>query len=189
MNNRSEIMGLIEWFSDRDNITLAIAIAGFLLSVYTLLLEHLKNRMNLRVSVGNVFRIQCGDIYSDVLHIKVENRSKLPIILSKIVLRNHFFDGNKAFQAYQFGNKWSIIVAPVKAEPGDQCWHANVLPMRIDGYGCCNLFFTSDTDSESIALGQFNLLSVYTNKRTIHKKVRISCFSPLSQLTQYREPD
>lgn len=182
-------MGLIQWLSNRENITLAIAIAGFLLSVYTLFLDSVRNRMNLRVTVENVFRIQCGDIYSDILHIKVENRSKVPIILSKIVLRNHFFDGDKAFQSYQFGSKWSKIASPIKVEPGDPCWHANILPIRVEGYGCCNLFFTSDTDSASIALGQLNVLSIYTNKRTVHRNVWISQFSPLSRLSQCREPD
>lgn len=66
----------------KDNITLVIAIVGFIISIYNLILSIVTQRKSLEITILDIYSLH--DIIA--INISIENRSRLPIAITNFTL-------------------------------------------------------------------------------------------------------
>lgn len=180
-----------EWIFNRQNITLLIAVAGFVMSVYNFTKDFIQNRTRIRLDIQDCFRIKSSGGTPDIIHIKLLNLSKRPIVLSAITIKN----GGRfelRGERYRFGSYRREIVRRTHTK-GDllekeEVWFSDVLPVKIEEYGCANLLIMADDNDPVFRVGSRHLIEFHTARRTIRKVKQINDLGNSLLLLESREP-
>ena len=145
----------------RENISLVIAVIGFILSVYNFVHEKMQNRMKINIPYKNHF-IAEHDHKSITISLAFENLVKNPISISRIYL---CVDDKK----YDFYWIPQFVLRATQQTNGQVIDEINVhsipLPFTIEGYGVVGGFFFTKAPQSIYTLESANTsLLVYSNK-------------------------
>lgn len=145
----------------RENISLVIAVIGFILSVYNFVHEKMQNRMKINITYKNHF-IAEHDHKSITISLAFENLVKNPISISRIYL---CVDDKK----YDFYWIPQFVLRATQQTNGQVIDEINVhsipLPFTIEGYGVVGGFFFTKAPQSIYTLESANTsLLVYSNK-------------------------
>lgn len=145
----------------RENISLVIAVIGFILSVYNFVHEKMQNQMKINITYKNHF-IAEHDHKSITISLAFENLVKNPISISRIYL---CVDDKK----YDFYWIPQFVLRATQQTNGQVIDEINVhsipLPFIIEGYGVVGGFFFTKAPQSIYTLESANTsLLVYSNK-------------------------
>jgi hypothetical protein len=180
-----------EWLFNRQNITLLIAVAGFVMSIYNFIKDFIQNRTRIRIDIQDCFRLTSSGGTPDIIHIKLLNLSKRPVVLSAITIKN----GSRfelRGKRYRFGSYRRKIVSRTHEKGGilekEEVWFSDVLPVKIEEYGCANLLIMADDNDPVFRVGSRHLIKFHTARRTIRKVKQINDLGNSLLLLESREP-
>ena len=177
---------VLNWLYNRNNITFIIAVASFIMSIYNFIIAILQNQTHIKADFPHCFRFENTERCVDVLHVKILNLSKTPIVLSRVSVSN-------GSASYSFGTYRKELFRSERRESGKlvyrHVWISDELPLKIEGNGCANLLLVSDGDVRTFKTDSVNRVLLHTGKKTIRYKLAIDDFSDKELLEQCREPN
>lgn len=179
-------MKVIEWISDRSNITFLIAVVGFAISIYNFISAIIQNRTRINVDVAHVFRIENAQRCIDIVNLKVLNLSKNPVVLSRITVENDLHSGSLGTYRREVFSKTRRTGGQITDR---KVWFSDQLPIKIEGNGCVNLLLVADKEMPLFAKGKKNIINLHTARKTIVRKLLLTDFSENELLEKCREPD
>lgn len=163
MNNLSTIRAFLTFLLTKENITFAIAVFGFILSIYNFVHEKNQNKMKLQVIYKNHF-ITAHDSQGITLSLSFENLVANPISISRIYLCIN----NEKYDFY-----WTpqFVFRNTQQCNGEVLDEINVhtipLPFKIEGYGVVGGFFftkaSHNITNEQLLASKTSLI-VHSNK-------------------------
>lgn len=161
----------------------AIAIGGFILSVYNFLYALIRNRKHIQVTFAHIFNV--ADI-SDIIHINIINRSTAPICITAVVVTCE----GKSGRYGEFRSKITEMTKRSKDTVTEHnAWYSNALPQKIDAGGIFNGLLLSAKQNPVLQPGHDCSVKIYTDKGLVRTSLTLNDFSDLSLLSQCREPD
>jgi hypothetical protein len=177
---------MIDYFSDRSNVTHWIAIISFCISIYNFLTEHFRYRLRLKVEVSHIFHGDTPDRGFDVVNLRILNPSARPVVISRIEVSNYLRAG--AIGSY----RKQIYTKTVKTNGvvvSKTIWTSDQLPIKIEANGCVNLLLVTDANTPLFLRYAENYIRVYTSGKIQKLTHRLSNFSDTKLLEVCREPD
>ena len=145
----------------KENVTFAIAVIGFLLSIYNFLKVWLANRRNLSVSIPCLI-CTCGDTYIKMVFV---NKSNMPITITRICAHAQGADyelGLSTVRIFEYDHPER------KGRAGDD---TTCLPLKLEPLGYRTALF----ELGSLASYQEDMLSITigTNRGPIESDVHV----------------
>lgn len=174
----------IAWLKNRDNVTFAIAVAAFVMSVYNFVVERLHNSQHLDIEIAGVFRPQ-HETFPDVVNLKVYNRSYRPVVLSRITISSSQGTG-------RYGGYRREILRIDQNENGKSVaheqWFSDRLPVKIDGESFADLLIVPDDCAGRFPIGEKLTVKLHTSTIPMKKHITATanCLLPYKQLSQCR---
>ncbi len=177
---------LVQWLSDRNNITFLIAVTGFIMSVYNFAENLAQKKVRITAEVSDVFRAGNESRCLETICLKVVNLSNEPVVLSGVKVENYKHKGS--FGRYQkgvftFTNRTAGKVTSV------QKWTADRLPVTVDSKGCVSLLLAGDSETPAFAEHTENIVTIRTDRKKITQRLHLSTFSDLMLIPKCRESD
>lgn len=171
----------------RENVTLGIAVASFVLSVWNFALTLLKARKRLDIKVQNVFSFTSAlNKTTEILNLHITNKSREPITLSGLRVscdKSENLFGEYRIQLLRTGN--TLGGKELRREQ----WYSKTFPAKIEGLGCTHLLLSSSGYKAVIKPGFPCRAEFSTNKGYLNVEFTISDFSDSKLLEQCQEPD
>lgn len=170
----------------KDNITLVIAILGFLLSFYTIVERYIQNRKHLEIHISYVFRIGNEPKATEILNIQIINKSREAITVSRMqVICENRVDG--------FGNFRKKLLT-ITNRSGNEIternnWTSDILPIKIEGLGFFSGLLVSDKNNFVLTPKKKCKLILYTNKGKIISDYLFSEFDSNKLISECKSPD
>lgn len=178
---------IFDWFSSRDNITFAIAVAGFLLSTWNTVHDWIRNRRAVTVEIKDIFSLRdTAGRTTEIIKLIIVNRSKEPITISKLTV--HCGESVNQFGEY----RPTLLTTRNKDSEGiieKTTWHPAIFPVKIEGLGGERFLFASTGDLAAVSLNRWCIAEFSSNKGRFKKKFQVSHFADKSLLEQCQFPD
>ena len=181
------LKSITEWITTRENVTLLIAVAGLVLSLWNTTEAHFKNRKNVQISIQDVFRAgpDPKGMYAEILNLTFINKSREAITLSGLSVE---CDG----KTHQFGEYRQMLLenrhSVGKIETSRSTWFSDTFPQKIEGLGYVHMILSATAKEFCIEPQKTYVLTLYTNKGKI-KKDFTSDIADLYKLSDCRAPD
>lgn len=173
------------WLSDREAVTFAIAVTGFLISLYNFLSGWFHSRVNLTVDFAHAFRFENDTRCVDAVHLKLYNRSSRELILSGISVNGAAFG---SYSRQLIRRERTSYTNGVSRDSRAETWMSDRLPLRIPGRDFVDIVLVADFDGGHILLEKKSTLLLSTPSRTLKRKVTISGFAEKRLLEECRAP-
>ena len=177
---------VLTWFDNRDNVTFAIAVAAFAMSVYNFVAGIVRNFLHIKIEIPEVFHAQNMAEASDVLNLKILNCSYSPVIISRIKVSSSLGAGD-------YGRYRRKILRIEKTVNGNSVscdqWFSDRLPVRIDGKSFADILIVPNNSAHRIPAGEKLTVELYTSKKLIKKRITANAISPYQLLSQCRAPE
>lgn len=155
----------IAWLKNRDNVTFAIAVAAFVMSVYNFTVERLHNSKHLDIEISGVFRPQ-NEPSPDVVNLKIYNRSYRPVVLSRVTISSN--QGARRYGGYR-----REILRIDQNENGKSVaheqWFSDRLPVKIDGESFADLLIVPDDGTGRFPIGEKLTVTLHTSTVPVKK--------------------
>ena len=176
----------LEWFSTRDNVTYAIAIAAFVMSVYNFVVNIIQHRQHIEVELSGIFRPTNVKGASDVVNLKILNCSYSPVIISRITISSSL--GNGDYGSYRRELLQIDLNAKGSSVSCEQ-WFSDRLPVRIDGKSFADILIVPSDSTIRIPTGEKLTVKLYSSKKLITKKITVTSISAYKLLSRCRAPE
>lgn len=175
-----------DWIASySDSITFIIAVISFGLSVYNFVISIIQNSTRLNVEYPHFFRYENGKFCADVMHLKVYNLSKVPVVIACVSVSSNYGIG-------RFGTYRKQVVCNQRTVGGriisENEWMSDLLPIKIEANGCVNLLLIADENRRIFDTSARNKIKIYTAKRTIIRTLPAIKLTDSELLTECREP-
>lgn len=181
------LKNVIDWISNRDNATLAIALAGLALSLLNIATACIKNRKSMEILVHDVFRSgpNYEGTYSEILNVTFVNKSREAITLSGLTI-----ECDEKIQ--RFGEYRQMLLenrsSTNKVETSCSTWFSDILPQKVEGLGYAHALLLSTGKDICIKQQCPYVLTLYTNKGKIVRTFT-NDIADINKLSECRAPD
>ena len=133
-------MNVFTWFSDRNNITFLIAIAGFAMSLYNFFRALWDRRCALSIDYVNLHCSPCKGHTRFEIRMNIQNLSSAPLSIVRMYI---ICDG----KSYSFAFPAQEVMEFTHTKGGIETRHSEVLsqslPFTISGHGVCGAYFAA----------------------------------------------
>ena len=133
-------MNVFTWFSDRNNITFLIAIAGFAMSLYNFFRALWDRRCALSIDYVNHHCSPCKGHTRFEIRMNIQNLSSAPLSIVRMYI---ICDG----KSYSFAFPAQEVMEFTHTKGGIETRHLEVLsqslPFTISGHGVCGAYFAA----------------------------------------------